>query len=304
MSGRGFDRGRGRGGPGGPGGYGRGGAEGGRGGGRGFGGPMRGDGGRGRGFDRGGPRGGAGRGRGVIFEAGPAVLDSRLTSHADDALVESFKKLKVEENALPRRPDFGNAGQDVILRTNYFPVEYKQAKIFDYDISIEPDTSIKRLMKRILHLMMTSTEFASYAAFAAHDNRNRLVSMKELPLTGVAQVFSIPITYFEEGEDGPDDKSKTYRISLKPTSVHDTTEMTKYIAGAEGYGSFDPQPMLSAFNILLSKYPSQHGVMVGRNKWFFPSLHQSSDLGLGLEAFRGYYSSVRPSFQQLMVNVN
>ncbi|KAJ1303895.1 hypothetical protein OPQ81_008307 [Rhizoctonia solani] len=307
MSGRGFDRGRGRGGPGGPGGpggYGRGGREGGYGGGRGGGAPMRGDGGRGRGFDRGGPRGGAGRGRGGIFEAGPATLDSRLTTHADDSLIESFKKLTFEENKLPRRPDFGNAGQEIVLRTNYFPVEYNKAKIFDYDISVEPETGIKRIMKRLLHLMMTSSDFAPYAAFASHDNMKRLVSMKEIPVTGVAQVFSVAIAYFEEGEDGPDEKSKTYRISLKPTTVHMTEDMTKYVAGAEGYGSFDPQPILSAFNILLSKYPSQHGVMVGRNKWFFPSLHQATDLGGGLEAFRGYYSSVRPSFQQLMVNVN
>ncbi|CAE6447538.1 unnamed protein product [Rhizoctonia solani] len=294
MSSRGFDRGRGRGGPGGPGGYGRGGGESGRGGGRGGGGPMRGDGGRGRG-------GSAGRGRGGIFEAGPAVLDSRLTTHADDALVESFKKLNVESD-LPRRPDFGSAGQSVVLRTNYFPVEYKQAKIFDYDISVEPETGIKRIMKRLLELMMTSSEFAPYTAFAAHDNMKRLVSMKEITLTGAAQVFSVAITYIEEGEDGPNERSKTYRISLKPTTVHQTGDMTKYVSG--GDGSFDPQPMISAFNILLAKYPSQHGVMVGRNKWFFPSLHQAHDLGGGLEAYRGYYSSVRPSFQQLMVNVN
>jgi eukaryotic translation initiation factor 2C len=62
--------------------------------------------------------------------------------------------------------------------------------------------------------------------------------------------------------------------------------------------------MLSAFNILLAKYPSQHGIMVGRNKWFFPTPGQAAPLGGGLEAFRGFYSSVRPSFQQLMVNVN
>jgi hypothetical protein len=75
--------------------------------------------------------------------------------------------------------------------------------------------------------MMTSSDFAPYAAFASHDNMKRLVSMKEIPVTGVAQVFSLAVAYFEEGEDGPDDKSKTYRISLKPTTVHNTDDMTK-----------------------------------------------------------------------------
>ncbi|KAG8775710.1 hypothetical protein FRC12_001319 [Ceratobasidium sp. 428] len=305
MSAPGYQRGRGA--PrGAPGGYGRGGGDGARGG-RGGGGASRGDGGArgGRGFDHGGRGGGrGGRGRGGIFNAGPATIDPRLTTHADDDLIASFKNLTVEENDLPRRPDFGKTGQEIKLRTNYFPVEYGNATIYDYEILVEPETGIKRIMKRLLKLFMTAPEFAPYAASASHDNMRRLISLKKIPVTGVAQVFSLVVTFFEEDEDGPNERSRDYRISLKLTIEHATSEMTKYLGGTAGYGSFDPQPMLSAFNILLAKYPSQHGVMVGRNKWFFPTPGQALPLGTGLEAYKGYYSSVRPSFQQLMVNVN
>jgi eukaryotic translation initiation factor 2C len=44
--------------------------------------------------------------------------------------------------------------------------------------------------------------------------------------------------------------------------------------------------------------------MVGRNRFFFPSASPPFSLGGGLEAWRGFYSSVRPAFNQLMVNVN
>jgi hypothetical protein len=44
--------------------------------------------------------------------------------------------------------------------------------------------------------------------------------------------------------------------------------------------------------------------MVGKNRYFFPSASPPYSLGAGLEAWRGFYSSVRPSFNQLMVNVN
>ncbi|KAG8719694.1 hypothetical protein FRC08_002226 [Ceratobasidium sp. 394] len=191
-----------------------------------------------------------------------------------------------------------------MLRTNFFPVEYGKATIYDYEISVEPEVKIKRILKRLLGLFMTSPEFAPYAASASHDGVKRLVSLKKIPVTGAAQVFSVMVTYFEEDEDGPDEASKNYRIALTLSTAHETGEMTKYLSGGVGDGSFDPQPMLSAFNILLAKYPSQHGVMVGRNKWFFPTATQASPLGVGLEAYRGFYSSVRPSFQQLMVNVN
>lgn len=44
--------------------------------------------------------------------------------------------------------------------------------------------------------------------------------------------------------------------------------------------------------------------MVGRNKFFFPNTSMVWELGGGLQAFRGFYSSVRPTHYQLMVNVN
>ena len=45
--------------------------------------------------------------------------------------------------------------------------------------------------------------------------------------------------------------------------------------------------------------------MVGRNKFFHRSAAEPpASIGGGLEAWRGFYSSVRPAHKQLMVNVN
>ncbi len=61
-------------------------------------------------------------------------------------------------------------------------------------------------------------------------------------------------------------------------------------------------------NIILAAHPSRvvgGGVMVGRNKFFHPSpMAPPVPLGGALEAWRGFYSSVRPAWKQLMVNVN
>ena len=67
-------------------------------------------------------------------------------------------------------------------------------------------------------------------------------------------------------------------------------------------------PIINALNLVLSMHPSRvlgGGVMVGRNKFFHPSpTAPPVPLGGGLEAWRGFYSSVRPAWKQLMVNVN
>ena len=64
--------------------------------------------------------------------------------------------------------------------------------------------------------------------------------------------------------------------------------------------------VVSALNLILAAHPRRGGsVVIGRTKFFHPSAAQRPiPLGGGLEAWRGFYSSVRPAHRQLMVNVN
>lgn len=71
--------------------------------------------------------------------------------------------------------------------------------------------------------------------------------------------------------------------------------------------AYDVLPIINALNLVLSAHPSSaagQGVMVGRNRFFFRSAMAPSSLGGGIEAWKGFYSSVRPAWKQLMVNVN
>ena len=70
---------------------------------------------------------------------------------------------------------------------------------------------------------------------------------------------------------------------------------------------YDINPILAAMNVILAAHPNRSGgtgVLVGRNRFFFRSPGESISLGGGLEAWKGFYSSVRPAHNQLMVNVN
>jgi eukaryotic translation initiation factor 2C len=81
-----------------------------------------------------------------------------------------------------------------------------------------------------------------------------------------------------------------------------------HLAGQPQYRGYDIAPIISALNLILAAHPNRSvggGVMVGRNRFFFPSERAPPvPLGGGLEAWRGFYSSVRPAYKQLMVNVN
>ena len=83
---------------------------------------------------------------------------------------------------------------------------------------------------------------------------------------------------------------------------------TRYVQGNPQYRGYDILPLLSALNIVLAAYPNRSGpgggVLVGRNRYFFPGAAPPVPLGGGLEAWRGFFTSVRPNFKSLMVNVN
>ncbi|KAJ8092745.1 hypothetical protein PM082_007074 [Marasmius tenuissimus] len=307
------------GGGGGQGGYRGGGGGGGGGGYRGGGG---GPGGGGRGDYRGGGRGQSpGRGRGgggggfVPREQGgvfvppsnaPAKLDSRLEGNVDLELVSRLNSLNISgsEN-LPLRPGFGTVGTPIKLRTNFFPVKLPKTNFYEYDVSITPvkGTANRRIKRRIFQLAEQTPDWTNNGlrGIVAHDHSAKIIAAKPLP-----QPLTIRVPWVEEDEQTP--SNQTYTLTIKYVQPLDTSVLLGYITGNENYKDLDVLPIISALNLILAAHPSRvapgGGVMVGRNRFFFPSDMQATALGGGLEAFRGFYSSVRPSLNQLMVNVN
>ncbi|KAH9474635.1 Protein argonaute PNH1 [Psilocybe cubensis] len=308
MSYRGDSRGRGRGGP--PGGRG-GGSPSGRGSpdsGRGRGGPPRGGyqggGGPPRGGFQGGGRGGGPREQGGIFQGGPANVDARLTDNSQDALVAAFRNLQLKPKELPLRPGFGTSGKPIKLRANFFPVKMPKGPLYEYDVSISPSTSIKRVKRRIFQLAEQTPAWAAQGlrGSVAHDHSAKLISSKTLP-----QPLAIRVPFYDEDESGAKPGGKEYTLTFTFTQNIDTSGLVQYLQGDPQYRDYDIMPILSALNLILAAFPNRSsgsGVMVGRNRFFFPTAAQPFNLGGGLEAWKGFYSSVRPAHNQLMVNVN
>ncbi|KAF9444196.1 argonaute-like protein [Macrolepiota fuliginosa MF-IS2] len=266
---------------------------------------------RGRGGDRGRGRGGFGGGRGappgIYAPAGRTnQIDARLRDNSENELVASLKNVKIDTTDLPLRPDHGKAGKAVALRTNYFPVTIPKGPFYEYEIVIMPTVSIKRVRRRILELAEDTQDWkATLAGSVAHDHSAKLVARKQLP-----ESLTIRVPFYDEDEDPPAPGApagKEYTLVVKFVQELETESLKRVIAGDPQYRTHDIMPIISAFNLILAAHPTRSGgggVMVGRNKFFMPSNNPSMPLGGGLEAVRGFYSSVRTAHRQLMVNVN
>ncbi|PSR75783.1 hypothetical protein PHLCEN_2v8900 [Hermanssonia centrifuga] len=256
-----------------------------------------------------------------------ALTVAAVVSIVDEAETEGVLEAgaALENKAdLPTRPDFGTVGQEIKLRTNFFPVKVPKGPLYEYDVNITPAVSVKRVKRRIFQLAEQAVDWANagMSARVAHDHASKLIAADKLPQP---LVITVPFTDEDEGEELPQskskggkkgdkkadkkvDKKKEYTLTITFVQDLETQSLLNYLAGHPQYRGYDIMPVISALNLILAAHPNRSmggGVMVGRNKFFHPSATEPPfPLGGGLEAWRGFYSSVRPAHKQLMVNVN
>ncbi|KAF7290752.1 Argonaute-like protein [Mycena indigotica] len=257
-------------------------------------------------FPRGGGGGGfrgGGRGRGdsgpLIFREGiPATLPPRLSDNNHNALMQSFSRAKFNPDR-PLRPGYGTRGTPITLRANFFPVRLSIGVFYDYSMEITPKTEIRRLKDRIFTLLEQSPQVKPMLSHIAHDRSIRLVSARKLP-----QPLTIRVPFYEDGENGPKAGGTVYTVEIKFDKELNIEELKKYLNADINSRDYNAAPLLSALNLVLQQFPARKGIRVASNKYFFPTSTQPHHLGLGLIAFQGYYTSVRPTYKELMVNVN
>ncbi|KAG6900095.1 hypothetical protein C0993_002943 [Termitomyces sp. T159_Od127] len=243
-------------------------------------------------------RGGRGGGPVIYAEDTPANIPPRLDDASHASLVKAFKSLKVIADR-PLRPGYGTLGTPITLRANFFPVKLPKGPFYDYVVDISPKTDINRIKARIFELLEQSTIIRPHLPYIAHDRSQRLVSAKKLP-----QPMDIQVPFFESPDKSPKPGAKVYMINIKFERELNLARLTDYMSGKAESRDYDPLPLVSALNLVLQQHASRNGVRVGKNRYFFPASSQKVSLGPGVEAFQGFYTSVRPSYKQLLVNVN
>ncbi|KAF9652530.1 Piwi-domain-containing protein [Thelephora ganbajun] len=263
--------------------------------GRGRGGPG-GRGGGGGGPPRGGP-GGRGRGNfGIWQENVRAVYPPQLREEAD-RVVARFKADTDDSPRLPLRSGWGTLGEPGVVRANFFVIRLPKDIIYDYKVKITPDPT-KGIKERIFQLLERHPNISPLVRFIAHDKNERLVSARELE-----QPLEVTIDHTDEG--APPTPAKPYQVEITLRDKLDPQQLTRYCSGDLKERKWDFQPFVSALNLIIQKRASTEAIRAGKSRYFFPA-EQDRQNGLSqmFLAFRGFYSSARPSLGQVVLNVN
>ncbi|KAF1931392.1 Piwi-domain-containing protein [Didymella exigua CBS 183.55] len=328
--GRGGDRGRGRGdGNNFGGGRGRGGFDGGdrfrgdRGGG-GFRGDRGGGGFRG---DRGGGgfRGGRGGFEGTqVFGTGNAPAPNSEVTELENKMVKAdLSKAMASASlgvVLPERPGYGVEGTAIVLYTNYFELKGidPNMDLYRYALSFQPDNEIPKARKhRLVELLLQEAPFKGLPV--ASDWAQILVSSKKVPIGGSRAEYTLE-WYPKDGEPpsapGPDetDRSKaarkrnTHKALVSDIGTVSLKELLDDVSKPTSNYSLKLET-IQALNVLMAHGPSSERSIAtaGGNKFYPFGNHpqmEFANLGSGLQALRGYFTSVRTSVNRLLVNVN
>lgn len=271
-------------------------------------------------------RGGRGGVRGGIYieDAQVPQPDPTITA-AENALVLQTKGKIID--GFPGRSSFGTKGKPIVLRTNFFKIttafeaKQKEITLYRYEIEIRQDLS-KPKKRRLIELILTNSIFKNVQW--ATDYASILVTAQKLDLQPLMQgsqwrKLTLPpengAASQPQGEQAPDfvrqarDRN-TFDFSMKYQSAFDLREMIQYLqstsSGATYQGRAD---LIHLLNIIVTKAPNTAANVqnVGQNKFYPYTGHpglELYELGGGLQALRGYFSSVRPAINRLLLNIN
>ncbi|KAF2805607.1 putative RNA interference and gene silencing protein [Mytilinidion resinicola] len=295
-------------------------------GGRGFGG-NRGTSRGGRGFgDRGGYRGGrgpGGAGRGGGGGRGPVQEEVQIYVPPDKVIPAPDARVAEVEDAIqksaggpaalaaltltegfPHRPGYGTRGTPVKLWANYVEmIPPPDLMLYRYDIAVSPSAAGKKLTQ-IVRLLLETEALAQFRSDLITDFKSTLLSCRKLE----SDEFLVRIRYRAEDQDEPREEATQYQARVRYTNALSTAQLVDYLESTNLSQPLDDmQPLVQGLNIFLNHYAKSTGALatIGASKTF--SLGPSAakwDLGAGLTALRGYFTSVRLATCRILVNVN
>jgi eukaryotic translation initiation factor 2C len=212
----------------------------------------------------------------------------------------------------------------IVLRANYlqlktaFELGKQETPLFRYSVGAVGGEELTKANKRSLVQniikdpmfanMQVATDYASIIVTTKKLDlgpANRKRDTLELlgPAQATPQVAETP-----QAKEAKLRRTKQYEIqSTGQFSLSDLVRALQTDNPSSWYGS--KADVVQMLNIIISKAPTEtdHVFAIGHNKYYpmgHPSLMEAYDIGGGLLALRGYYSSVRTSSNRVLVNLN
>ncbi|KAF8165769.1 argonaute-like protein [Crassisporium funariophilum] len=168
-------------------------------------------------------------------------------------------------------------------------------------VIINPDKLPARVNMELFNVLQTSVATQVFSGPAAYDGRKNAFSMYKLPL-GPTDSGQFDVTLRQTGPPAPAGSRppKIYKIKLTMVAEINTEILGRFIRGQQSQDNAVLTAIM-ALNVVIRMGPNQRFPFNSRS-FFTPQ--GKRNIGGGLELWRGYFQSIRPSQNRMYVNID
>ncbi|XP_010247717.1 PREDICTED: protein argonaute 5-like isoform X2 [Nelumbo nucifera] len=242
----------------------------------------------------------------TVFQTGPS------SSASDSLSIDVEQKLTLEVSAtelppasskavrFPPRPGFGTVGNKCVVRANHFLVSLADRDLYHYDVSITPEVTSRKISRAVITQLVISYRQSHLGnRRPVYDGKKSLYTAGSLPFSSKEFVVKL---VDKDGEAGQR-REREFKVAIKLASRADLHHLQQFLNGKQ---MDTPQETIQVLDVVLRESPSRKYTVVGRS-FFSQTLGQgdeSREIGDGLEYWRGFYQSLRPTQMGLSLNID
>ncbi|KAG5039315.1 hypothetical protein JHK85_011791 [Glycine max] len=245
-------------------------------------------------------------------------LDTQLVSSACKSLV------------FPARPGYGQLGTKCLVKANHFLADISASDLSHYNVKITPEVTSRKTSKAIIaELVRLHRNTDLGMRLPVYDGGRNLYTAGLLPFA--FKEFTILLSKDDEGTGST--REKEFEVVIKFAARVSMHQLRELLSGKQ---VDTPQEALTVIDIVLRELATQRlvqwlekdeGRREGEKSWvlvsytliclhcmfsyvsigrflYSPNLRKPQQLGGGLESWRGFYQSIRPTQMGLSLNID
>lgn len=223
-----------------------------------------------------------------------------------DSLEASMTQVSLKDHSDgPLRPAYGSQGRKTILWANYFELlPDKNQPFYRYNVSFVSEKGEEPKGKKLERCVTLLLKQIPTTVTLATDYRQSLVASGKLPFE--AKEFFI--VYYSEEATRPDGNSPKYKAKIQYTGSFTFSDLLDYLSSTrlnrDRPSSRDE--IIQATNIIIASGMKSNSQMITKRNKYFPAagiFMEKRQIFVGLEAFRGFFMSVRAATARILLNV-
>ncbi|KAL9247583.1 hypothetical protein vseg_021001 [Gypsophila vaccaria] len=210
---------------------------------------------------------------------------------------EAVKKLSLSSSLKkglepPARPGFGSVGLRCVVKANHFLVQIVgEGKFHRYNVSIEPGAPKKHNKDIMVALINTYKDDLGYLT-PVYDGRKTLLTTKELPF--IVKEFTVRL----DDHIITSTRERELKVTIRWISTVECHRLKQLLAARQLESE---QDMIHLLDLVLKSGENLKNYTTVARSLFSPSMGRGP-LSNGLEFWKGFYQSLRPTQMGLSLN--